>query len=201
MSAPTGVVQNPLTPTTPVLDNFNRPNGGAGSNWSLMRPSGYVAMNVLNNNAVDASSSAWAWNYWNPATFGPNCEAYVTLVSYNPAYLMRMGCRVTGVGTTSYSGYFISISPTGAWSIIRVDAGSDPVTLASVSRPPASGDKIAIRIVGSVVSGLRWTSVAGWTTVVSYDTSSDAIRYTAPGRLTLLFRGSTLDDFGGGSLP
>ena len=36
--------------------------------------------------------------------------------------------------------------------------------------------------------------------MLSYDTSSDAVRYTTAGRLALEFKTSTLDDFGGGTL-
>ncbi|MGZ6950339.1 MAG: LVIVD repeat-containing protein, partial [Ilumatobacteraceae bacterium] len=63
-------------PTTPVLDNFNRANGPVGSSWSLIKPgTSFAPMNVSGNAAVDASTTAYAWNYWNPATFGPDGEA------------------------------------------------------------------------------------------------------------------------------
>ena len=61
-----------IAPTTPVLDNFNRANGGAGANWSLIRPSGFAALNISGNAAVDSSATAsFTWDYWNQATFGP----------------------------------------------------------------------------------------------------------------------------------
>ncbi len=80
-SAATGIVQNSsLAPTTPVLDDFNRPDGVVGPNWSLIRPSNAcAAMNISSNSAVNPSTTLFAWNYWNAATFGPNCEAYVTV--------------------------------------------------------------------------------------------------------------------------
>jgi len=37
--------------------------------------------------------------------------------------------------------------------------------------------------------------------VLSHDTSGDSIRFTAAGRLAIEFRTSTIDNFGGGSLP
>ena len=40
------VFRRATAPETPVLDDFNRANGGAGSNWSLIRPSGFATMNV-----------------------------------------------------------------------------------------------------------------------------------------------------------
>jgi hypothetical protein len=106
-----------------------------------------------------------------------------------------------GAGTAKDSGYFVSVTPAGAWTIIRIDNGGTPVTLASGTRAIAAGDKIAIRIVGTVVRALHFSTGAGWVQVLSYDTVSDAIRYAAAGRLSLEFRQGTLDDFGGGSLP
>ncbi len=185
-----------IDPTSPVLDNFNRANGGAGSKWSVIKPSGFALMNVSANTAVDASTSLYAWNYWNVANFGPDAEAYATVASY-AGDTIRIGARVT-VGS-SYSGYFVSVTATGAWSIIRIDNGS-AVTLASgITQTLASGDKVAIRVAGSVVTALHYTS-SGWAQVLSYDTSSDAVRYTTAGRLSVEFRAGALDDFGGGTI-
>jgi hypothetical protein len=76
-----------------------------------------------------------------------------------------------------------------------------PTTLASGTRTIAAGDKVAIRIVGTVVRALHWSPGTGWVQVLSYDTAADATKYTAAGRLALEFRAATLDDFGGGTLP
>jgi hypothetical protein len=187
--------------TTPVLDNFNRANGGAGANWSLIRPTGFASMNVSGNAAVDSSSSLFAWNSWNPASFGPDCEAYVTVASHGASDTVRIGARVSNAGTTSQSGYYVAVGSTGAWSIIRIDNGASTPLAGGVTQPLASGDKLAIRIVGSVITALHYTGGSGWQQVLSYDTGSDSIRYSAAGRLALEFRSSTLDDFGGGTLP
>ena len=130
----------------------------------------------------------------------PTAEAYVTVKSYGAGDILRVGARVTG-GTNSHSGYYVSVSATGGWSIGRVDNGTPLVTLANgPTQTLASGDKIAIRIVGSVVTALHSTPAGGWTQVLSYDTAQDSIRYTAAGSLAVEFKTSTVDDFGGGSL-
>ena len=111
---------------------------------------------------------------------------------------IRIGARVTP--GSSYSGYFVSITSAAAWSIIRIDNGGGPVTLASgVTQTLASGDKVGIRISGSVVTALHYTS-AGWTQVLSYNTSQDAVRYTSPGSLAIEFRAGAFDDFGAGTI-
>ena len=191
-----------LAPTTGLLDTFNRANGGVGTNWSLIKPTGYAVMNIAGNAAVDSSSTAFAWNYWNAASFGPDSEAYVTVSSYGASDVIRIGARVSGAGTSSASGYYVAVSATGAWSILRIDNGGSPITLAAgVTQTLAAGDELAIRIVGSVVSALHYTHATGWAQLLSYDTSHDSTRYTAAGNLALEYKTSSLDDFGGGTIP
>jgi hypothetical protein len=193
VSAATMVVTKP--PTASVLDYFNRTTG-IGSKWTVIKSPGYALMSVSANTAVDASSTAYAWNYWNPTTFGPDVEAYLTVANAPPTTdTTRIGARVT-VTSTTYSGYFVSISGTGAWSIIRIDNGVLQPTLASapVPQPLASGDKIAIRIVGSVITALHYTSSGGWTQVLS----ANDTRYTGVGSVAIEFKGGAFDDFGAG---
>jgi hypothetical protein len=180
------------------LDNFNRANGGAGANWSLIRPSGFAALNVSANQAVDSSASLFTWDFWNAATFGPDSEAYATVTAVG-SDAIRIGARVTNGGTTSHSGYYVAISGTGGWSILRIDAGASTTLITGPTQTLAAGDKIAIRIVGSVITALHF-SAGNWQQVTSYDTAADSTKYSAAGRLALEFRNSTLDDFGGGSI-
>jgi hypothetical protein len=199
-SAASAVVAASIAPLTPVLDDFNRADGPVGSNWSLFRASGFAAMNVSGNAAVDSSGSSYAWNYWNAASFGPDCEAYVTVANAASGDTIRIGARVINAGTTNASGYFVQISGTGVWTILRVDAGPTTTLATGPTQLLSSGDKIGIRIVGSVVSAFRWTSGGGWSQVMSYDTSSDGTKYTTAGQVAVEFKTSTVDDFGGGTL-
>src|SRR5581483_11436202 len=184
-------------PTTPVLDNFNRANGPVGANWTVIKSGSFASMNVSGSAAVNANSAQFAWNYWNAASFGPDVEAYVTVTSYGSSDVIRIGARVI-VGT-SYSGYFVAIAANGTWSILRIDNASVTTLATGIVDPLTSGDQIAIRIVGSVITALHGTST-GWRQILSYDTSHDTTRYTTAGRLALEFRYSTLDGFGGGTL-
>ena len=86
----------------------------------MIKPTGFAAMNVAGNAAVDSSTSAYAWNYWKAASFGPDSEAYVTVSNLGAADVIRIGARVTGGGGSSPSGYYVSVSA-GAWSILRID--------------------------------------------------------------------------------
>ena len=200
-SAVTAVVvaNSGVGPTTPVLDNFNRANGGAGANWSLIRPSGFAGLNVSGNAVVDASASLFTWDFWNAASSGPDAEAYVTVSTYGASDTIRLGARVSNAGTTGQSGYYVAISSAGVWSLLRIDAGVSTTLATGPTQPLASGHKIAIQVVGTVITALHFSG-GSWQQVMSYDTSGDATRYSAAGRLGLEFRSSTLDDFGGGTL-
>ena len=157
-------------------------------------------MNISNNAAVNSSTSLFAWNYWNAANFGPDSEAYMTVASYggvrrDPNRRPRHRC---------WHQFLLGLLRCG-----QRDRSLDDhphrqrrlVTLASgVTQPISASDKIGIRIVGSIVTALHYTTAAGWIQVLSYNTSSDAVRYTTAGRLALEFKTSTLDDFGGGTL-
>ena len=58
-------------PRTPVLDNFNRPNGKIDSGWK-----GEVASYAIANQAAKVLYAGTI--FWNPQIFGPNQEAYFT---------------------------------------------------------------------------------------------------------------------------
>ena len=124
----------------------------------------------------------------------------MTVATYGAADTIRIGARVTNGGTTSQSGYYAAISSAGAWTILRIDSGVSTVLASGVTQVLASGDKIAVRVVGPVVTALHFTG-GTWQQVLSYDTTPDATKYTAAGNLALEFKSSTLDDLGGGTLP
>jgi hypothetical protein len=146
-------------------------------------------MNVSANAAVDSNTAAaFTWSYWNAANFGPNCEAYVTVAKVGASDVIRLGARVSSAGTSKDSGYYVAVTSAGARTIIRIDNGGSPVTLASGTRAIAAGDKIAIRITGSIVKAIHYSAAGGWVQVLSYDTTPDTIRYTAAGRVALEFR-------------
>ncbi len=194
-------VPNYLPPTSKILDPFNRTDGVVGTSWTPIK-TGFASMNVSANRAVDSSPSVYAWNFWNGSSPGPDAEAYATIANYAGGTI-GIGARVTAGG--SYSGYFVSIDPSGVWSINRIDNGGAPSPPLGgpgnvASQPLASGDKIAIRVAGSVVTALHYTSSGGWTQVLRYNTSQDSVRYTSAGRLAIYFLNGAIDDFGGGTL-
>lgn len=165
-----------------------------------MKSGSFSPMNIANNVAANpGSATQYAWNYWNAATYGPDVEAYATVASYSGNDVLRIGARVS-ISSSSYSGYFVSIAASGTWSILRITNGTVTTLATGVTDPISSGDQIGIRIVGSVITALHDTAANGWVKVLTYDTSHDTTRYTAAGFLSLEFRTSTIDDFGGGGI-
>ena len=62
-------------PTTPVLDTFNRANGGPGANWVDMTSTFAIATNALTQ--VGGGDTYVEWN----SGFGASQEVYVTLAA------------------------------------------------------------------------------------------------------------------------
>jgi len=65
-------------PSTGILDNFNRSNGGIGSGWSGA-PSGYT----ISSNKLDVGNGGDI--YWNTNAFGASQEAYIKLTTVAPS--------------------------------------------------------------------------------------------------------------------
>ena len=78
--------------------------------------------------------------------------------------------------------------------------GSSTTLASGVTQALSSGDKVAVRVVGSVVTALHFSGGV-WQQVLSYDTSADSVKYVNAGNVAIEFKTSTLDDFGGGTLP
>jgi hypothetical protein len=74
---PTATLPPTPFPSTGVLDNFNRSNGVIGGNWS-----GNTAGYSIVSNQLDVGASEDI--YWNVSSYGPDQEAYVTLITIDP---------------------------------------------------------------------------------------------------------------------
>mgnify|MGYP001318641996 CR=1 FL=1 len=62
-------------PSTPILDDFNRANGGIGNNWS-----GHTSAYAISSNELDvAYNTSDADIYWSSEPFGADQEVFVTL--------------------------------------------------------------------------------------------------------------------------
>lgn len=184
-------------PSTKVIDNFVGTPGANDLNLSEITGAG-----TFNRIKYDASGtggvrtgSAFAFCYWNVASYAADCEAYVT-VTASPIDTIRVGGRIINEGTANYSGYVAQCSQAGVWTVMRIDNGAASTIATGSTQAMAVGDKIGFKAVGNQVLGYWWNSANGtWNLMV---TATDGT-YTAGGRLCVEMRIQTIDDFGGGT--
>ncbi len=193
VSVPIAVGAVSTFPTTGVLDNFNRANGGLGALWVDDAASLSIVSNTMRQIGLSSST------VWNGATFGPDQECYLTLqaVTSNATELDLM-LKVQG---TSWSSGHIEVryEPT----LSKVTISTYHPTQGWVTRGVlnnvsfGAGDRFGARALsGGTVevfkSGISQgsVSVSGWPYVAN------------GGRLGLTLTGnssSIFDDFGGGN--
>src|SRR5438105_1826690 len=105
-----------MAPATPILDTFNRADSTTtlGSNWSLLKNflGAFSDEGILSNQAYNphAQFAAYIAMYWNPSTFGPDSEVYLTFTTKptansndNPSLILRAnnpGANFTGYELT-----------------------------------------------------------------------------------------------------
>ncbi len=181
-----------------LKDNFNR-GTGLGSNWSVLT-SGGTNLSISSNQAISPVSTT-ANSYWNVEDFGPNMEAYVTITTL-PGNGNRIAVhgRVTSPGTSSLASYWVSYDPAAGGNNIVIYKFQNGVisTLATFAQTLSAGDKVGVRILGSLIEAWVFTSGA-WTLVGSITDTSLGV---AVGKAALLMRGTAgrADDFFAGTI-
>ncbi len=207
-SGPTPVVVSAAGPVTGLLDDFARANnsGPPGPNWTHMVVSSTGPTNDLfiTNHQVTGRTGSNA-DYWNPQTYGPNSEVWVTVAAkptldQDPVVL---GLRFQNPGAANASGYqayyIFRSGQADQYRIISRINGTTSTTLASVNGPTLSpGDELLFRAIGTTLE--LWRLDAGsWTRILS---ATDGT-FQSAGYLNLTARDGAvrLTNFGGGTLP
>lgn len=191
-------------PTTGIIDNFNRANEGPppSTDWTTMI--GSHGHKVLSNECVVESDSVggeYASGY-NASTYGPDCEAYVTVI--DPAtWGEGVFARLTTLSMASADGYVFWRSSGDVTELHRVDDGAwKQLGADGPAFVIASGDKLGIECIGSTIKGYVKDGAAAWAEQLS---RSDAT-YGSAGYLGIDQYPTTsegyigLDDFGGGTV-
>lgn len=184
-------------PTTSVLDDFNRADGSVGANWTLLDwiSQGTTVVLTISSSQVAFSASGADGN-WNPVTFGPDSEVFITVPAISVSIELYVRMANPGSTPNCYRARFRNAS--NSFFLYRADAGVSTQLGASVAGALANGDTAGVDIVGSNVSMYQKTG-GSWTTIM---TRSDST-YTAAGYIGLYGNGSADrgDDFGGGTIP
>jgi len=183
-------------PVNGILDDFNRANEGPppSANWTNPDPTVFTGTAAVVGNICDGTG-VWSY-YWNPAQFGPNCEAYAVCVS-SPQEA-NINARLKDVPGSGFDGYSVRWKATGGeFNLYRIDNGSYTLLATSTGHTQNPGNSFGIEIIGSTLTAYKNVG-AGWVSVVSFvDATHPAAGYIA-------MQGGTnanFDDFGGGSLP
>lgn len=207
-------------PSTGVIDTFTRANSGTlGANWTKDIIGASATDIKLDTNraypdVLTVALTAW----WNPAQFGPDCEAYVTYPSgaagfddgdqgWETSVLLHF--RIQSPGSAAGDGYAFGSydTPNGGAvgaQFYRIDNGVlTTLGAAYLAATVAAGEKRGISIVGDTMSWYDNTS-GTW---VSGGTSRTDSTYAAAGyigigaqRTNISAAVPTMDDFGGGTI-
>lgn len=202
-------------PATGILDNFNRSNQGPppSANWSATIADNTAGRVVSNQWKPTTNANTNDGGYWNAASYGPDQEAYVTVVNVanNPGVgaSINFFLRLNSPGTTAITGYMITISgPQGSGpnvlTVQRIDVFPQTIQIGATSvLALANGDTIGARMVGNTINVFRKPSGGSWAQVGGNYVDS---KYAAGGYIgfdTWEWSNNgtwTIDDFGGGSI-
>jgi hypothetical protein len=192
-------------PKTPVLDDFNRPDGALGVDWGGGSAYAIVADQVR----VNSSGDAW----WQPTVFGAEQEAYLTFTQVSVG-ASRQGVflKQTGNSPTANNAALIDVTydpGAGAVVIRTVTKRQGTVVRATLTGVTfVTGDQLGAR-AGSdgTVSVYKNGVLVGSTNVTSGAGGWPTAKAQGGGLIGLRSNGATtadpwtLDDFGGGTMP
>jgi hypothetical protein len=180
-------------PTTGVLDDFNRSDEGPppSASWTDIDS----GLQVISNQCGGASGTNLS--YWDVETFGPDCEAYWTIINYSA----EQGplARLQDVGSMgTLDGYCVYVNGLDTIAVVRFDNGVPTQLGADISQTIEAGDKIGVECIGSDIKAWYDDGGAGWGEIGS---RSDAT-YGAVGYIAGYIKDASqrCDDFGGGTV-
>lgn len=191
-------------PNTPVLDNFNRSNQGPppSSSWSgpyYGDPDGLI---VAGNLCRGNNSSFFNSNYWNVFTVSDPCEIYVD-ISVHPNNGQDLWLEFVSGTLATPNGYGIDYhfnGTDGKWQFTKFTNGAQATlnSLQTITGGFVNGDGWGFGLNNGVLSAYRRSS-GTWS---SLGTATDNT-YKGPFNLGLEMNGTTttIDNFGGGSVP
>ncbi len=198
-------------PATPILDTFNRANGGLGASWA----GNTGAFQIFQNQARTTLGLGGSVR-WNPASFGANQEAYFTFtrvsaVSLEQALFLKLNGTVPAAAASS--AIEVLYNRVAGTVVVRTKV---PGTFLWVTRAtwPASfaaGDQLGARALqdGSVSAYKNGVSL-GTVNVTGGANPWPAAYAQGGGRIGVTFIGAfvpilntdaRLDNFGGGTMP
>jgi hypothetical protein len=185
-------------PVTPILDDFNRADVGPQPSASWSAANGTTGLKVVSNACVAAAAGRQG-SRWNVEMFGPDMEAYVTLVTL-PAAGDQIELHFRDDGAGSPSGYQVVFAAPNTINVYRQDAGVlTQIQFTDTSQEWADGDSLGVSMIGATITVYRKPALADWEL---FKLVIDAT-YTAAGYTNLFVENTSavVDNFGGGTIP
>jgi hypothetical protein len=171
-----------------VSDNFNRANGGLGSNWTTV--SGTAAPQIVSNTVQPGSAGTLNSAYWSANTFGSNQYAAASFpnssgTNYGPAIAVRL---------SNSKGYILWYgNSANTVSIWRMDSSSGWTQLkASAKLTIAATDVWKLQAAGSTLTAYQNGKQVVTTTDTHYTTG-------APG-IWMYYAGNQITNWSGGDV-
>ncbi len=185
-------------PTTGILDNFNRANEGPppSTNWTNI----LNGLKVVSNQCKGNVGSADNISRWNATQFGPDAEAYATVIETADGTGAREIDIYVRADADRNPSYFLSIDPYNeTLSLWRKNAAGSAFQIGiSRSRNIVNGETYGLEIVGTTLSVYVKPSGGSWTFLFSEtDTNITAAGYVG---LNVYGTNMIVDDFGGGTV-
>jgi hypothetical protein len=178
-------------PTTSVIENFTGSNGTAppNANWTAL----YNNIQIQSNQGTGTGTSNIA--AWDTSTFGPDCEAYVTITTINGSYYLYV--RGTTLSVATVDGYLLLVNGS-SWDIQEV-LNAVGTSLSTGTQAVANGEGVGLEAIGTALKAYHYTSGA-WNQTPIVSTSDGT--YADAGYIMLGCGNTTIrmDDFGGGTV-
>lgn len=182
-------------PTTGILDSFTRGNEEPVAGWTDINNGIKLDTFVITGDTGSNDTAGW-----NATTYGPNSEAYATVLGAQGNKCAVMA-RLTTLVSGTYDGYFAYQASDDNTQLYRLDNGGFTEIGTEYSFVMASGDKIGIECIGTAIKAYIKDGAAAWGAVVSTtDGAHGNAGYVGAWIDDNNIGQRALDDFGGGTI-
>ena len=158
-------------PTTPILDDFNRPDEGPPPSASWTTPTDQNGVRVVSNRAqVQAGASSEGFAAWTASTFGPDCEVYCDVAAATGTWALKLMARAPSALDLIANRYFLNATNAGLQILKTVDNAQ--TLLASLVRSNVQGESFGLSVIGNTLSAYYKPIAGSWTLGVTATDSS-----------------------------
>jgi Concanavalin A-like lectin/glucanases superfamily/Putative esterase len=180
------------TPDNSVRDDFNRPDGGLGSNW-LVDPLWGTGMEISSNQVRSNSGGGGAY-YWNAGALGSDQYSQIKITGDIGVW--------TGVSVRSNAspsqGYWVAIKDDGAYLYSHLNG--EFYQLVHEATPWSTGDVLRLEARTVATNTARLTVYRNGLVLFTHDDAAHFIPNGQPGIGMYATAAMALDDWEGGTL-